>query len=410
MNKQNPLQKGLGTFSPPSHAKLGLRGANIVDAGKHNRRMVLQAIRVRTRATRVDIAEATGLSVPSIFKITKQLAENGLIIVDGRKNGERGQPAIELAINPDGAFSLGLNIDRDHLTLVVLDFSAVVRMQFHAEIAFAGPEAVRVFVRESLSEALSDPVIGKAQIKGIGVAIPDDLGAITLPGQPDSYREWSDVTAQSLLEDIVDFPIFHENDAAAAAIGEMHFGGGQESNSFFYLLLNAGLGGGLVVNRQYHRGARGRSGEIGFLPQFNPFRSRRTNLQKTLGDGLLLSHLYDVLRENGIRAQSPKDLEGLNLERLPCVREWIAEVSDYLYPALLTLTYGIDPDAIYIGGRLPQVLQDALCDELSKRLSMNLGVSWSRTIVRKAVIKENAAALGAAALPFDTLWNATPAD
>jgi predicted NBD/HSP70 family sugar kinase len=46
-----------------------------------------------------------------------------------------------------------------------------------------------------------------------------------------------------LLADILPVPVFIENDAAAAAMGEMHFGLGQRYQSFFYVLITAALGG-----------------------------------------------------------------------------------------------------------------------------------------------------------------------
>ena len=48
-------------------------------------------------------------------------------------------------------------------------------------------------------------------------------------------------------------------------MGEMQLGLGQKLNSFFYILISSGLGGGLVVDGAYLRGADGRSGELGFM-------------------------------------------------------------------------------------------------------------------------------------------------
>jgi predicted NBD/HSP70 family sugar kinase len=50
-----------------------------------------------------------------------------------------------------------------------------------------------------------------------------------------------------LLSSALPVPIFVENDAAAAAMGEMQFGLGQQYQSFFYVLITAALGGGLVM-------------------------------------------------------------------------------------------------------------------------------------------------------------------
>src|SRR3546814_16870783 len=68
-----------------------------------------------------------------------------------------------------------------------------------------------------------------------------------------------------LFEEPFDLPVFVENDAAAAAMGEMQLGLGQTLSSFFYILISSGLGGGIVVDGAYFRGADGRSGELGFL-------------------------------------------------------------------------------------------------------------------------------------------------
>lgn len=390
----------------PRRGATQFRGANIVDAGQHNRGLVLQTIRARGRVARPEIARLTGLSVPSVFKITKQLCDEGLTVADGRKNGQRGQPATELVINPDGAFALGLNVDRDHLSLVVIDFAGRVRAHFNDETAFSTPAEVRAFLRCHILDALASVSGDWSCISGIGVAIPDDLGDLTLPGQPDSYRQWRGYRAEQLLDGIIDLPVLQENDAAAAAIGEMVFGGGLAADSFFYVFVSAGLGGGLVVNRRYYRGARGRSGEIGFLPQFNPFRPRLTRLDKTLGDALLISRLYELLRASGVNASSPDDLDVPDLDTLPCVQSWIAEIADYLYPTLTTLMYAIDPNAIYVGGRLPAALSRSLCFELNRRLSLNLGDLWDEQIVRYSEVGSYAAAVGAAALMFDSVASA----
>ena len=54
-------------------------------------------------------------------------------------------------------------------------------------------------------------------------------------------------------------PVFVENDAAAATMGEMQFGLGKKHQTFFYILITAALGGSLVIDGNHFRGASGRS-------------------------------------------------------------------------------------------------------------------------------------------------------
>src|SRR3546814_10126714 len=66
-----------------------------------------------------------------------------------------------------------------------------------------------------------------------------DLGLVDLPGRPATYAEWDAIDMAELFEEPFDLPVFVENDAAAAAMGEMQLGLGQTLSSFFYILIRS---------------------------------------------------------------------------------------------------------------------------------------------------------------------------
>ena len=160
---------------------LSLSGTNLERAGDYNQRIVLQAIRLTEETTRSDLARVTGLTPPTIVNITKRLIDLGLVKPAGRLQGKRGQPAMRIVIDPDGAFAIGLNIDRDHITLVTLDLAGKIRSRQTREIAFALPETVVDHVRDILPRLLDEGGVDRARILGVGIALPDDLGRIALP-------------------------------------------------------------------------------------------------------------------------------------------------------------------------------------------------------------------------------------
>jgi predicted NBD/HSP70 family sugar kinase len=63
-------------------------------------------------------------------------------------------------------------------------------------------------------------------------------------------------------------PVFCENDANLAALGEYALGAGQGSRLFAYLWVGTGLGAGVVADGRLFRGGHGAAGEIGYLPMF----------------------------------------------------------------------------------------------------------------------------------------------
>ncbi|MGB6355717.1 MAG: hypothetical protein WBF21_17220, partial [Steroidobacteraceae bacterium] len=95
-----------------------LSGTNLARAGDHNQRVTLHAVRVNGPVTRTELALMTGLTPAAIANITNRLLRDRLILRAGRLHGARGQPASKFVINPDSCFSIGLNVDRDHVTLV----------------------------------------------------------------------------------------------------------------------------------------------------------------------------------------------------------------------------------------------------------------------------------------------------
>jgi predicted NBD/HSP70 family sugar kinase len=373
-----------------------LSGTNLERAGDHNQRVTLHAIRVNGPITRAELAIITGLTAPAIANITKRLLTDKLIQEAGRRRGGRGQPATKLVINPDSWFSIGLNVDRDHITMVVLDFEGRVRARASSEMAFALPRDVEQFFRKSVGRLLAKVGIGRERLAGIGVALPDDMPrAATLPHQPANYGVWASTDVASLLIGTLHVPVYVENDAAAATMGEMQFGLGKKHQTFFYILITAALGGSLVIDGNHFRGATGRSGELGLL------RSRdATGHERQIQNIVSLSALYSRLGAQGITVSEPHDLTTLDASGQAIIDAWVEASVDSLLDTLLAINCLVNPEVILIGGRLPSDIVDRLATRLNQRLEAHAGVVPAIAPVSRAALSDDAPAVGAAILPF----------
>lgn len=380
-----------GRGSRTTHdARASLSGTNIERAGDYNQRVVLQTIRIGLARTKQEVAVYTGLTVPAITNITNRMLEDGLIVEAGKLHGGRGQPAMTFAINPDGCYSIGLNIDRDHVTIVLLDLAGQVRARSTIETAFAGPETVADFFERNGKAFRKLKGVAADRIIGVGVAMPDDLAKSDLPHRPVDYDAWNAVDLRALLSRSHAWPVVVENDAAAAALGELHFGHGQRKPSFFYLLVSAGLGGGLVIDGEYFRGAHGRSGEIGFLP--SPGAG-----QATLEDFVSLSALYEQLGD--LAPADPARLAGLPAEGQALLDRWIDTAAERLCDPLVAISCLIDPQAVYVGGRLPEALIERLAAAVKEKLE-GRRPALAMAPVTRAALAADAPAMGAAILPI----------
>jgi predicted NBD/HSP70 family sugar kinase len=372
-----------------------LSGTNLERAGDHNQRVTLHAIRVNGPITRTELATITGLTAPAIANITKRLLNEQLIQDAGRRRGGRGQPATRLVINPDSWFSIGLNVDRDHITMLVLDFEGRVRARASREQGFAMPSDVEKFFRMGVGKLLAKVGIGREQLVGIGVALPDDLPQAALPNQPADYGIWGSTDIAALLRETLPVPVFVENDAAAATMGEMQFGLGKKYQTFFYVLITAALGGSLVIDGNHFRGASGRSGELGML------RGRdAAGDERQIQNIVSLSALYSRLAAQGITVGEPGELTSLDEKGNAIVCAWIEAAVDTLIEPIVAINCLVNPEAILIGGRLPASIVDQLANRLNQRLEAYKGTIPAAAPVARAALSDDAPAVGAAILPF----------
>ncbi|WP_062119383.1 ROK family transcriptional regulator [Aureimonas sp. AU40] len=371
-----------------------LAGSNSGLAASHNQAVVLRTIRWNQPISRTELAQRCGLSKQAVARITEKLIDDGLVMEARRRYGLRGQPAIELEIDPQGCSAVGIGLGRDHLTIVAVDALGRVQDRVHREARYLLPDAFFAEVREALKSFRRRRAVDESRLSGIGVAFPDWLGRIPFIGMPERYALWEATDIRAGLAEITDRPIFIDNDATVAAIGETNYGLGAEIRSFFYIFIGAGLGGGVVLDGAAYHGAGGIAGEIGWLPVApdggeGPVRP--------LGEVVSLFLLYEFLKSHGFHVDEPQQLLALDERGRALVAEWLRRAARPLAEAAIDIGLTLDPDAVVIGGRLPVTLMDRLIQHVHEALAEDPRPSPH---VYRAAGSEDAAALGAAAMPL----------
>ncbi|WP_176084689.1 ROK family transcriptional regulator [Martelella sp. HB161492] len=373
-----------------------LSGANGGQAALQNRAMILGAIHRHGPISRTELADKSRLTKQAVTRIVERLLDDGLVVEARRRHGLRGQPAIELEINPDGLCSIGVNVDRDHLTIVAVNALGHMLAREHHEQRFMMPDEVMACLSDAVRRFVRRGAIVRERMAGIGLAIPDWLGEVRVLGLPERYRAWSAVNLRAEISAFTDFPVFIDNDGNAAAMGELEYGLGNEMPTFFFVLINACLGGSLVVEGKLHKGASGLGGEIGWVPVVmdeGPLAGKT----RPLGDMFSLFLLEDRLARQGIAIAKPADLLTLNRDGKEILSDWLHKFSVKLAEAIINVGMIVDPDGIIIGGRLPSRLIDELIvrvhDEIIRR-------GADAPSLHRAVGSADAVALGAAAIPL----------
>lgn len=369
----------------------------------YNERIILHLVRQHPEISRVKIAEQTGLSAQTISVITSSLLERQLLQVDGKVKGRRGQPSIKLSINKKGAYGLGINVDRDHISAALLDFSGECVLLLERIVSFPTENLAKKIAEDLIEEVKTTLGEDWSKVQGIGLARPDymDSWLETLVTDSDQRADLSNLKAalaywqsdafESWLTDLTGVPCFCENDAVAAATSELLLASVAPQRDFFYLFVSTACGGSFVANGECYFGAHGKAGSFGLIPTATGKHG------KWILEALSLSSLRRFFADKQIPWPSTDDL-WLEPQYTTLIEQWASEVAFEVTPALASVVALYDPEAILIGGRLPSPVLAALIICIENRLTAHSMLPLP--VIRIAQTGHTAGVLGAAVLPL----------
>ncbi|MFC6022896.1 ROK family protein [Plantactinospora solaniradicis] len=231
------------------------------------RGLVLDLIRSARTITRIELAEATGLTGATISEVVRELMGDGLVVEAGRGAPTGGKPRTLVQLNPLARFSVGVQLERNTCVIVVVDLAGrqVARTSFHG-VASMPPERALPLVAAQVEALLATAAVDRDKVLGVGLVSygPQDrrVGVLLTPQPTD---EWLDHPVARRLSESLGMPVLLDNDAAAAAIGEYWMGAVDPRSTYGCIYMATGIGGGVVVAGEVYRGSSSNSVEIGHI-------------------------------------------------------------------------------------------------------------------------------------------------
>ena len=237
-----------------------LRGSNKASMRANNERLVITLLHRFGALSRAEIAAHTGLSAQAVSVITRKMQAEGLIIGGAPQRGRVGQPAIPLALNPDGAFFIGVKVGRRSAEVVLGDMTGQIRDGVAQTYAHPEPGPVADFVLDGVARIMARGDGPRAS--GIGIAIPSEMwNWSSLIGIPTPRMDgWRDLNLAPRIAALTGLPVYTRNDATAACGAELMFGTAELPANFLHLYFGYFIGGGLVLNNRLYDGPSGNAG------------------------------------------------------------------------------------------------------------------------------------------------------
>jgi predicted NBD/HSP70 family sugar kinase len=383
----------------------GAIGNNPERSRTHNRRVVLDVVRLHGPIGRTDIARRARLTAQAVSNIVGELVAEGLLLEHGRRRSGRGQPPIQFSVNAGGAATIGIEIGARRLTAVAVDLGGGLRAQLRRSLAGTEPDVVVPQIAGAVAELKAALGPTPPALLGIGVVMPGPFGVegLTSVG-PTTLAGWAGLDAGALVEAATGEPVFVENDATAAAVGERLHGAARGFRTFCLVYFGQGLGLGILIDGRPFSGAFGNAGELGHVVVAPGGRACTCGNHGCLERYVSLEALQERLAAAGHAERGLDAIAALHAAGDPTVAAWIVEAAGHLRPQIATLENLLDPEAVLVGGVLPEaVIADLVAALKPLPLSVASRFRDSPRVITGTTGRLTAA-LGAAALPlFDTM-------
>ena len=238
---------------------------------RHNQLTILRAVRDLGPVSRVKLQKETHVSWGTITSSVKELLDKRIVRELGSVYTGVGRRPVELDMNTDHNFVVGLRLGGANIHCALLDVKG--RAIHDLEDLVSAHEQSEVILRElfaAVDHVLEQAAVSLDKVAGIGIAAP---GAIDIESGSCLYAphhpRWRNVPLKKRFEDRYRVPCFVDHVNNCFALGEKLFGAGKGISNFLCVLLGTGISAGIIINDEVYRGVDCASGEFGHI-SFNP--------------------------------------------------------------------------------------------------------------------------------------------
>jgi predicted NBD/HSP70 family sugar kinase len=230
-----------------------------------NERTVLEAIRAGAPISRAEISRQAGISKPTVSLALQSLLDAGLVREAGARADGPSYGATFFEPVPEAALVLGLDLGARFLRGAFCDLRGEVRARQDIEVGGADAHELLDAAAELKDSLVAAAELPPDAIDGAVVGVPGVIdrrsGEANLA---ENVRGLEGLAVGAELGRRLGVPVTVENDVNLAAMGEQWRGVARGVDDFVFLSVGTGLGAGLVLRGELHRGHHGAAGELDF--------------------------------------------------------------------------------------------------------------------------------------------------
>jgi predicted NBD/HSP70 family sugar kinase len=354
--------------------RLASKGDSEARNARHLRHLnlerLLSAAMDRTEPfTRAELTEATALSAPTVGTLTVELIRNGLIRHLGTGPSRGGRRPSFMEFNARYGFVAGISLGPTKTRVALADLRGE-RLASRAwpTPAGLGPQPLLGKIAGWVKSLMGEAGIPGDKLLAVAAAAPGAVDHMkgTVIALVSNLKGWSQVPMADILSDALGgTPVFVENDVNLAVLGERWRGAATGHNTCAFIYVGSGIGAGIVVNGELHRGHHHLAGEIALMcmgPQYVEEDFGATGCLETLASVKAIASRWGGEAASPEREKRVDDLFVAAEKGEKRARKLVEDAARLVGIAATNLSLVIDPSLLVFGG--PAVEHELFVDQV----------------------------------------------
>lgn len=380
-------------------------GTNQEGTSAHNRRVMIDALRLNGALSRADLARATQLTKQAVSNIIDELERDGFVVSLEAVRKGRGQPSTPYMLVPEGAFAIGLQIDRHLTRAIAVDLVGTVLSRAQANLPpddpIGGVKVILGLIEGIRAELVLISEQSEKRLVGLGVAMPGPFGLEEFADNKWMMPAWQKFPLLETLAVGTGLDVGLQNDAAACATAERMVGAANGLDHAVCLYVGYGIGAGLILNGELYRGGNGNAGEIG-MALLSPRATDGTVLEHRAS----LASLYQYLDLDPSDLGLYEHVSALALAKDPALLAWVKAAAQDLRWSVHLIETVFDPQTVILTSGAPEALARLLLQAMHPLLP-SIAARPDRALPRLqlGITDPWSIALGAAAEPISRAFD-----
>jgi N-acetylglucosamine repressor len=396
-------------------------GLSHIGNAERNKRVILNALRDKGRLSRVELSQASKLSIATTKRLVDELMAEGLVMEGAaEEHSGRGRKPTHLMLDGRHGYAIGISIEPRALELRAIDFAGSGLFQQRLDPGTAGREALMTLAAESLRDAIAAcTTAGRGPLLGVGAGIAGlvntregiVLGCPGLPG-------WENVDFGAFLREVSGVDGVVDDAVRCMALAEKRYGAARDVDTFLFVYIGSGVGAGIVLDNRIYRGVHGVSGEFGHITirENGPVCNcgNRGCLEALVSTSAIIARVREALAANvysALRADADADAERALTLAMVCSAAMagdklanmvIAEAEENIGIGVANLINVFDPGNVILAGEVILSFEKLILEGTQRIVGRRALHSIAhRTAIKRSAFDADTAALGAATLVIE---------